>query len=942
MLTTAPTRIALAGWSVRPTASVGIGLGALSVLGLLTYPLPSAWLGLGGLVALGLARWWLLGRPFPSSPLTVPLGLYLAGAGLGLYATVRPHFAEVRFFGLLAALGAFWLTLDAVTTARVARRTVNAALLVALAATPVLLILITPTLELSRLLVLLPDRVAEWLIGHQPIALAVWEMDAIGQRYRLAQSGLGALAAYGIGLTLGPLFAPATRRARLFALISAGYLGYFLVLGGSRGALLSVALVGLLVGVLRRRRLLLVALPLLAVALGGLLHLESSVQTGHPPTQPLEHFAARATSFGSVRQRIELWENALFLLGDFSFTGVGLGLWSVISIYDAYFLPQQLPFFHTHNIFVQSYLEQGLPGLAGLLGLAGGALVVGGRTLARARDPLVRSPAISAAGAVLTLVLCGLTDVDAMTTVGMVLLFGTLGLLVALDPLAERPAEQRPLRRSAWASRSHCGRARARLGKRALVASLALGAALTTSAAAPARDSGASSPLPAGLGNPLRSAAARAYLNLGALELAKATLGDVRPPAERQRFLDAAQGYLEQALDHDPDNPSIHRTLAAVALADGQPADARDVLVNAERLAPPDDSRLFFQLGRLYRQADDVDGAIAAWSRVDRRIGAWNATGPDAQLILWGAELVRRGRWPEAVAVNREAIGAAPMNPAPYRALAIALTQDRGEAAALAAMQGLAELAPDVPWAHDEVVKLYRRFGRWQEAQPWQEQAAAAWASEGWAERERRAAADGGATIRIRGSMVSPPWPGTPEPSEMVGKVISTRSGQALLITNTLPRVTTFTVDVAYTRDDAILATATGTVHDLPPGGRRAINLRPVAPVRPDEVFTYRWNLTWSQDADGARRADTAARITLGRWEEIPGLGMDVAVSNRDTVAHSFTVQAMLLRDGQLVGLLVGTVSDLKAGSTRTTTLLANEPLPRYDQAVFAVDTMLE
>ena len=62
------------------------------------------------------------------------------------------------------------------------------------------------------------------------------------------------------------------------------------------------------------------------------------------------------------------------------------------------------------------------------------------------------------------------------------------------------------------------------------------------------------------------------------------------------------------------------------------------------------DQRLLFQVGRLYKEAGALDAAVAVWTRVDRLVGAWNGSGPDTQLILWGTDLVppgplgRRGR----------------------------------------------------------------------------------------------------------------------------------------------------------------------------------------------------------------------------------------------------------------------------------------------------------
>ena len=73
-----------------PSGSFWTGLGAVSVLGMLTYPLPTAWLGLAGFLIATVARRQMSGRLPSRTPLALPLGLYLGGAVVGLYATTTP------------------------------------------------------------------------------------------------------------------------------------------------------------------------------------------------------------------------------------------------------------------------------------------------------------------------------------------------------------------------------------------------------------------------------------------------------------------------------------------------------------------------------------------------------------------------------------------------------------------------------------------------------------------------------------------------------------------------------------------------------------------------------------------------------------------------------------------------------------------------------------
>src|SRR5687767_270307 len=79
----------LAAWARYSVASPklrGVG-GVTCVLGLLSYPLPVAWLCLVVLAAVASARWYLRGQPLPGTQFNVPIGVYAAGALVGLYAT---------------------------------------------------------------------------------------------------------------------------------------------------------------------------------------------------------------------------------------------------------------------------------------------------------------------------------------------------------------------------------------------------------------------------------------------------------------------------------------------------------------------------------------------------------------------------------------------------------------------------------------------------------------------------------------------------------------------------------------------------------------------------------------------------------------------------------------------------------------------------------------
>lgn len=400
--------------------------GAATVLALLTAPLVTAWVGLAGLLAILAGAAFRSGALFPRSPFTLPFMLYVLGAGIGWVNAVRPTTATVRLFGLLAALAAFVVASQVVSSSRVARRCVELLLAFSLAASVIMLILVAPFVGVDRL----PSGIGTALDLLEPLRKGVLDEDDILQRYRLRASGLATLCAFGIALALGPLLAGTGRRSRALAMLCIAFFATLLIVAGNRGAMLSTAVVVLLMGASRNRWLLGLALVIAATALMTISGVIRPGGGGHVD-QLLGFVSGPATDPGSVIRRMEFWENALYLLADLRFTGVGLGIRSVQETYETYFIPVEPRFSHAHNIFVQSYLEQGLAGLAGLVGIVTVGVVIGWRALAGIRPGGARVLAVSSAGGALTLILAGFTEIVVMTSVGMTLLGLALGFLEA-------------------------------------------------------------------------------------------------------------------------------------------------------------------------------------------------------------------------------------------------------------------------------------------------------------------------------------------------------------------------------------------------------------------------------------------------------------------------------------------------------------------------------
>ncbi len=202
---------------------------------------------------------------------------------------------------------------------------------------------------------------------------------------------------------------------------------FILILTKSRGAWMGFGALVLLLAALRWRSgwLLLPACLLAGIAVLALV--------GVGPT--LEALATSSEVSG-VAVREEIWSRAIFMIQEFSVTGIGMGTYGNLA--DALYpfllvAPGSVP--HAHNLFLQVAVDLGIPGLIAWLAIFG--LVTGcawavfrrGRGL---HDPWLMALGAGFLGSQLAMAVHGLTDA---VTWGMVrpapLVWGLWGLAVA-------------------------------------------------------------------------------------------------------------------------------------------------------------------------------------------------------------------------------------------------------------------------------------------------------------------------------------------------------------------------------------------------------------------------------------------------------------------------------------------------------------------------------
>lgn len=209
-----------------------------------------------------------------------------------------------------------------------------------------------------------------------------------------------------------------------------------LVLTQSRGGYMAAGagIVVFLLFMSRRRRFL---WPLVAVVMAV-----GVVVALHERSLWVAALAPEALDTQSLAFRWRVWRYALFLVGDFPFTGVGMGAFNDAALalygFDGFRQPG------AHSLFLQVALDVGLPGLIALLVMVGAVLAGAVRAFATFRrlDDALLWPLASGAIAGLSAILThGLIDIAAWGTRGSFVLWCLLGLLAGLGIFARDLAE---------------------------------------------------------------------------------------------------------------------------------------------------------------------------------------------------------------------------------------------------------------------------------------------------------------------------------------------------------------------------------------------------------------------------------------------------------------------------------------------------------------------
>lgn len=212
-------------------------------------------------------------------------------------------------------------------------------------------------------------------------------------------------------------------------------MGIVLLLTKSRGGYIAAAAGGLVVVWLSARKRWAFAMALvLTVAIVGA-GVWFLVGTGKEATPELVEGVTDPNSW-AFRQQV--WRAATWMLADFPFTGVGMGLFNdVASLLYAFYAPQNPG---AHNLYLQVGVDLGLPGMIAFLAVLMSMLWMAGtavKTFTQAEDNALRAVAVGALAGIVALMIHGLVDLTMWGTRAAFVPWVVMGLVMALQGVAE-------------------------------------------------------------------------------------------------------------------------------------------------------------------------------------------------------------------------------------------------------------------------------------------------------------------------------------------------------------------------------------------------------------------------------------------------------------------------------------------------------------------------
>ncbi|HID64022.1 MAG TPA: O-antigen ligase domain-containing protein, partial [Anaerolineae bacterium] len=281
---------------------------------------------------------------FPT-PLDLPIALLFLAVLLSLYASVDLGTSVIGLHKVIAEVALFYGIVNGLRTPRSIRLFTVLFLLVGLAAAGAsLLVMCRPS-------------------GKLPLLSSLYSsLPTVVPRSVNANYIAGTVVLF-LPLSLSLfVFGPRTV-SRLLSGPILLVVGGTLALTQSRSAL-SGAVIALLLLAIWRSRWFLLGIPVLA-GVGWILVQRVGIEELMGPLTFMD------TAVNSLQGRWELWQRAIYIMQDFPYTGISIGSFdSVVDVmYPLFLIGPDAVVFHAHNLYLQTGVEFGIPGLVAYMGL---------------------------------------------------------------------------------------------------------------------------------------------------------------------------------------------------------------------------------------------------------------------------------------------------------------------------------------------------------------------------------------------------------------------------------------------------------------------------------------------------------------------------------------------------------------------------------------------
>ena len=368
---------------------------------------------LGLVILTWLCRWLIIGRLTVSSGVEAPILIILLMALIGSAISVEPALSQTRLWSLILGVVVFYAI---VNTIRSEKHYLAAVCFLAVLTVGIVGIGLLGTDWQHTRSVEVP-----WIYDHLPSLIRNLPGSGVPRDSDLINPRLvGNTLGIFVAVFLAQLFFSHNRNLRLLSLV-VGVIGFgTLLLTQAQAGLIGV-LAAILFLAIWRNRWFLFAIPLgLAGGLASLLIIG--------PTQAWQYFLSIDNPVGiAVALRLDMWSRAAAMIKDMPFTGIGLNTFPVIlsSFYPGYLLGPEP---HVLNLFLQTAIDLGLPGLVAFLCMLGVWITIVWRNYRASNNPEYRILLIGLIAGVIAYISLGFTDVLVLGSKPGIVLWILLGI----------------------------------------------------------------------------------------------------------------------------------------------------------------------------------------------------------------------------------------------------------------------------------------------------------------------------------------------------------------------------------------------------------------------------------------------------------------------------------------------------------------------------------